>query len=129
MLGIGQPSDLFSSSAQQYVNRSNPMSDLLLAPESQSARVLARPNYKAALTPRSDPFANTGSIRGNFAPIGQTAVHPSALMSQHEMISSNQTPDTPHSILSDRESYSEKKEKNLINAKRPWPTIRPTSKS
>jgi hypothetical protein len=123
MLGTGQPSDLFSLAAQQYTQRSNPMKDLLLAPESKSAVVLARPNYLAPLTPRSDPFANTGSIRGTFAPIEQTAVHPSALMSSQETVRGVQVAreDGPRSILSavppvlHKESYSEKKEKILIS--------------
>ena len=122
MLGIGQPSDMLSSAASQYINRANPMQDLLLAPESQSARVLARPNYLAPLTPRSDPFANTGAIRGSFAPIEQTAVHPYALMSHNENLQEIPPhPSHPRSILSisqpsySKESYSEKKEKNLIS--------------
>lgn len=133
MLGIGQPSDMFSSSAHQYVNRvptRSQLQDLLLVPESQSSRVLARPNLVSSLTPRSDPFANTGSIRGSFAPIGQTAVHPYALMSAEETLTSTVETQNqrPHSILSvqqpsftqnqqiSQESYREKKEKNLISS-------------
>jgi hypothetical protein len=82
--------------AQQLTTRGRPAfsgaQDLLLAPESQSSRVLARPNYLAELTPRSDPFAGSGAIRGTFAPLEQTAVQPYAL--------------TP----------VEKKEKNLISS-------------
>ncbi len=145
MLGTGQPSDMFSSAAQSMLNRTappppsrtalssrnppkllaaeggDPLSDLLLAPVSQSARVLARPNYRPELTPRSDPFANTGAIRGSFAPVGQTAVHPSALMGREETLLENPPRQVPQaSILSftppNKESYSEKKEKNLISS-------------
>jgi Family of unknown function (DUF5850) len=93
MLGTPSHSDIYSSAAQSYASKGRlsqsqqaPV-DLLLAPSNQSARVLARPNYLADLTPRTDPFSNTGAIRGSFPrDLGKTAVHPDAFTQYGETL-------------------------------------------
>lgn len=57
--------------------------------------ILARPDYKPTLTPRSDPFSNSGIIRGSAPELQHTAIRqypitPDILPSMKETIITNQ---------------------------------------
>jgi len=123
------PSDISSSAASEYISKRNPLRDLLMAPEGQTARIMARPDYRPELTPRTDPFAGSGVIRGSFpSNWGNTAVSPYALSSHalavHEMPPQPEV-HVPHSLYSAepprvsaaKEFFeNEKKDKNLISS-------------
>lgn len=109
MLGTPSHSDIYSSAAQSYVSKGR----FLLAPSEQTARVLARPNYLSDLTPRTDPFSNTGAIRGSFPrDLGKTAVHPDAFTRYGETLT--EEPPQPKQIVP-RSLYSNEPPK-FVNA-------------
>lgn len=138
MLGTSLRSDIHTSAAMNYTNRrlktnnDDNSLDLLIAPAEQTARVMARPNYLSNLTPRTDPFVNTGAIRGS-APrdLGKTAIQTSAISPLESSTSHLEQPPQPivHVPMeiygenqnlnqySTKEFYnSQKKEKNLISS-------------
>lgn len=129
ILGAPASASISSSAASDYIAKRNPMKDLLLAPEGQSSRIMARPDYKAELTPRTDPFANSGAIRGQFpTDLGHTAVsmYPlsSAGLDVYELppqpnihVPKSLYSMEPPRFSSQKEFFeNDKKEKNLISS-------------
>ena len=88
MLGTIAQDHISTEAANRYISKHRPKEStgnhpdqLLLAPKEQTQRIMARPVYLPDLPPRSDPFANTGSIRGTFPEdLGHTAVNPYPMM-------------------------------------------------
>ena len=94
MLGTIAQDHISTEAAQRYISKHRPKElpahnpeQLLLAPKEQTQRIMARPVYLPDLPPRSDPFANSGAIRGTFPEeLGHTAVNPYPMMTPVEHI-------------------------------------------
>jgi len=95
MLGTIAQDHISTEAAQRYISRHRPkelpahnQEQLLLAPKEQTQRIMARPVYLPDLPPRSDPFANSGAIRGTFPDeLGHTAVNPYPMMTPVDHLS------------------------------------------
>lgn len=122
ILGAPSQTDLMASAASAYIaqrNPTRPLDDLMLVPRDQTPRIMARPDYRPDLPPRSDPFASSGAIRGAFPhDLGETAVSMYPLQSPELDTVSMSPPPAVHSLYSaeaprfSRENF----DKNLISS-------------